>query len=135
MFRSPVVVTKKVTNVHTREGGISGLRVQINIRNRGSETLSDLRIIDKIPSIAEVRKEFQLGSLQPSKIIEREKKSTIIRWNVDSLESHEERLISYDVKSKLSILGNLNLYATLVRFRDSKGKERRALSNILHIAL
>ena len=135
LVRSPVSVTKKLTNIRKREGGISGLRIQINVKNRSSEPVYDIKVIDKIPSIAEVLKEFQLGSLQPSKIVEREKKSTIIRWDIDTLESNEERLISYDIKSKLSILGELNLYATVVKFKDKKGKERKALSNILRVAL
>ena len=135
VLRSPVLARKKVASILTREGGISGLRVQINVKNRSSEAVHEVKVIDKVPSIVEVMKEFQLGSLQPSKIIEREKKSTIIRWNIDALEPNEERLISYDIKSKLSILGELNLHATVVKFKDKNGKERRAVSNILRVNL
>lgn len=135
VIRSPVEVKKRVSNIYTREGGISKLRLQISVKNRGSDPVHEVRIMDTIPSIGEVIREFQLGSLQPSKVIEREKKSTLIMWNIYGLEPNEERLISYDIKSKLTILGQLNLNPVIVKFKDKHGKEHSTSSNILAVNL
>jgi hypothetical protein len=131
ILRSPLEVKKRVSNIYTREGGISRLRVQIVIKNRSPDPVHEVKIFDSIPTIAEVLRDFQLGSIQPTKVTERENKSTLIMWHLFALEPNEERLISYDIKSRLSILGELDLGATGVKFKDKRGNDKKTSSNVL----
>jgi hypothetical protein len=133
VFRSPVVVTKSVTKITKKEGGISGLRLMIHIKNRTQNILERVHVIDKIPHIAEIEKEFKVGTLQPSKIIKHEKKGTIVKWEIENLDPNEERVISYEMKSKLTILGDFYLPKVKVRFLTHKGKPSIAYSNRLKL--
>jgi len=75
-----------------------------------------VKIVDVVPSIAEVRKEFAEGTLKPSSILKHSSKGTILKWDIPELAPGEERLISYDIKSKLSIIGSFSLPRAKIKF-------------------
>ena len=43
------------------------------------------------------------------------KKGVMIKWNIETLEAGDERVLSYKMKSRLSILGEFNLPAATAR--------------------
>ena len=106
-----------MANIEKKEGGISNLNVILTIKNRGKAQLKDIEIIDKIPNLADIEKEISLGTLQPVKIFMHEKKGSLVKWILDSIDPNEERVIRYRMRSKLSILGGFNLPASIARFR------------------
>ena len=132
-YRSSIVIRKIASNIEKLEGGISELKIVINIKNRGNKPLRDITIIDKIPNIADVEKELYIGTLQPVKILKHENKGSIVKWIIDDLGAGEERVISYRIKSRLSILGDFNLPSTSVRFKF-RGKDKLSKSNLLTIS-
>jgi hypothetical protein len=127
--RSPVVIKKSAVIMRTKEGGISDLKVMLMIKNRGKHPLQNIEIIDKVPAIADVIKEEALGTLQPTKILRHERKGTLVKWRLDSLDKLEERIITYKIRSKLSILGGLTLPVAVVKFQGMSGRERVVCSN------
>jgi len=131
--RSPVVIRKEATIVGLSEGGISDVKVVLHVKNRTSKTFKDVKITDKIPHIARVGKDFQVGTLKPKKIFTSPKHGTVLRWEIDRMEKFEERIISYTLRSKLSILGGFRLPQAVMKFKDSKGKEKTTRSNIERI--
>ena len=128
ILRNPISVKKRALVVKLREGGISELKVFINVKNRTGKTIKKVVVIDKLPKIAEVEKSLHAGTLKPTKIIRHSTKGTIIKWELGNLEKYEERILHYRVKSKLSILGWFKLPATAVKFRI-KDKEYIIKSN------
>jgi len=126
LYRSPVVVKKKVVEIKTREGGISSLKVLLNLKNRTKDIIDDVVIIDRVPSIANVSE--QEGPLLPSKVI-KQGKGTIMRWEIKELDGFEERVISYKIKSRLSILGSFRLPKAVVRFKTKQGIYKKVRSN------
>ncbi len=132
IFRSPLTVSKKATNVTYKEGGISELKVVLNVSNRSKNKLKNIEVIDRIPNIADMEKSLTIGTLHPTKILKHENKGTIIKWVIDDLDAGDERVISYKIKSRLSILGGFSLTPTTIKLRF-KGKDVITHSNSLGI--
>ena len=133
IFRSPLTIKKIATNIGFKEGGVSELKVVLNVRNRSKIKLEEIEIIDKIPNIADLEKGLTIGTLHPTKILKHERKGTIIKWLIDEINPGDERVISYKIKSHLSILGEFSLTQAIAKFRF-KGKEVIAHSNTLGIS-
>ena len=127
-LRNPIVITKKATVVKLKEGGISQLKVFIHIRNRGLRPVTKVVLLDKLPKIAELEKTITAGTLKPTKVIKHSVKGTVIKWEIGALERFEERIINYNVKSRLSILGWFRLPAAAVKY-TYKNKEFVMKSN------
>lgn len=128
LFRSPILVSKRAEVVAERDGGTSEIKILLNIRNRTNKVLENIKVIDRIPDITEIEKEFSVGTLKPSKIVRHSKKGTLIRWDFPSVDGYEERIISYRIHSKLGIVGNLVLPSAVVRFTTPRGIARKAKS-------
>ncbi len=128
-YRSPVLIKKQVTQVGTSEGGISELKVILHLKSRTRKMIESMHVIDKIPHIAEIGDEFTVGTIKPTKITKTTKKGTLVRWDIPTLDPYEERIITYKVKSKLSIIGGIVLPPALIKFEKKGGKEVRARSN------
>ncbi|MBN1503270.1 hypothetical protein JW930_07055 [Candidatus Woesearchaeota archaeon] len=129
IYRSPVVVKKEVLVIGSPEEGISEMKIVIYLRNRTQEIIENLTIVDKIPSLAELIKESYVGTLEPTRILHHDKKGTLLKWELKSLEPFEERIITYRIRSKLSILGGIHLPQTKVKFDTKQGRERVIYSN------
>ena len=128
LLRSPIVLFKDAYVIGKAEEGVSDLKVKVLVKNRTRRIIKNVRIIDKIPSIAEVVEKEHLGTIKPSKIIKHGKKGTIIKWDIEGFEPYEERILSYKIKSTLRIVGGISLPSVKARFEDN-GKERTTTSN------
>ncbi len=127
-YRAPVIVKKGVSNVEIKEGGISNIRVTLEIKNISKKSLKSLKVTDYIPNIADLEKNFIEGTLKPSKVLKHEKRGTVLKWDIEELAPGEERIISYNLQSRLSILGNFKLPRAKANYKG-KGKEKSAYSN------
>ncbi len=121
-LRSPIIIRKTVAILERKEGGVSRINVQLEVINRTKKNLQNLEIIEKLPNILIIEKEFKIGTLQPNKILRHDKKGTIVRWDVGDLSKFEERIMTYKATAKLSILGRFIMPVTLAKFNE-EGKE------------
>ena len=115
LFRSPIVVSKAIGNVGMSEGGISEAKVVVRVKNRSQNQITNIEVVDNLPHIAHVEKELSIGSMQPHAVLKHPKKGLMIRWNIETLEAGDERVLSYRMKSRLPILGELSLPAASAR--------------------
>lgn len=122
LMRSEVVIKKNAEVLKMEEGGISKIKITLNVRNRSKNKLEHIKLIEKIPKIAELIKEDYVGTLKPSKILTHDVKGTLLKWNIDALEGFEERMITYKIVSKLSILGTFVISPSVAKFKNTKGK-------------
>ncbi len=129
IFRSPLVIKKSAAVLSTREGGISELKILLELKNRSGKPIRAVSIIDLVPRIAELIKEYDIGTLTPSNVIRQERKGTIIKYAVGDIMPREERVISYKVRSSLTILGGVSLPEAVSKFTTAAGKERTTSSN------
>jgi hypothetical protein len=132
-LRSPLNMIKEARNLLKKEGGISEMNIILHVKNRGQKKITDVEVNETIPGLVNIGKDVPIGSLQPSKVLKHEKEgTTIIRWNIDFLDPSEERVLSYKVKSQLSILGDFNMPSAKATF-NSEGKFYTSTSNRLNI--
>jgi len=128
-LRSLIVLRKSISQIKTDEGGIMGLKVIIHLRNRSQMNIENLKIIDKVPAIVEIDKEFQIGTLKPQNISTDGKIYKIIKWEIPTLEGLEERIITYKIKSRLSVLGGFELQPAVAKYKSETGKDVIVHSN------
>ncbi len=133
-LKSPLVITKSTTNINFKEGGISELKVVLNIKNRSKHKLEGIEIIDKISLIVDLDEDLIIGTLNPTKILNLKEGGTIIKWFIDGLETGDERVVSYKVKSHLLIVGGFELTQAIAKF-NFRGKEIIAHSNRVKVDL
>ncbi|MEM3877720.1 MAG: hypothetical protein QXW07_04420, partial [Candidatus Woesearchaeota archaeon] len=127
-LKPPVEMTKKAKVIVQEEGGIAELKVLINIKNRGKNSIHNLRVVDIVPDIADVEDNFQAGTIKPDNITKNIASGTLIKWNIERMEPYDERLISYKIKSRLAIVGSFRLKPAVARYTINN-KEYKAVSN------
>ena len=115
VFRSPIVVRKGIANVRMSHGGVSDAKVVVRVKNRSQNQITDIEVTDYVPHIAHVEKEISIGSMQPHAILKHPKRGIMLKWNVDTIEPGDERVMSYRMISKLPILGEFNLPSASAR--------------------
>lgn len=130
MFRDPILINKRAEMIKLHEGGIAEFRIIVAIKNRRKKDISHVRLIEKLPGLVTFIDDGGIGAVEPSKVIHQEK-GTIIHWNMD-FTPEEERLITYYIRTKLSILGGFRLPPAALRF-DIDGKEVKVRSNELNV--
>jgi hypothetical protein len=133
-LRSPIIVTKSVRDISTKDGGIAKFKIILLVGNRANKTIENISIIDKIPDIADYEKEAEAGTLQPVKVVHT-KKGLIAKWSISSLGKKEETVITYRIRSRLSILGGMSLPVAISKFYDQKGIPKRSYSNRVRISI
>jgi len=127
-YKSPIVIRKGISDVDTREGGISELKVTLELKSSAKKTIKNVKVTDYVPNIASIQKEFIEGTVKPKKIFKHSAKGTVIIWELDEVTPGEHRLISYNIKSKLSIVGDMKLPRAKVKFKQ-KRKQLISYSN------
>ncbi|HLP79465.1 MAG TPA: hypothetical protein VK158_02425 [Acidobacteriota bacterium] len=123
LLRSAVVIRKEVRVIEQQEEGVSKMKVLLHVKNRTGKLLENVKVIERTPNITEVDKQFAVGTLKPTKIVAHGSKGTLVRWDFATLEPYEERIITYIINSKLSILGDIGLPASIVKY-DTYGQTR-----------
>lgn len=131
LLRSPIVVIKEAVGV-AKHDGVSQVKIRIFIKNRSARLIQHIQVTDRLPSLADVLKTEALGSITPAKVAVSEKGGTLLRWELETLEPYEERVLTYQAKSKLKIIGRMSLPKAKVRFSAS-GKERVVYSDNVEI--
>lgn len=132
VLRSPIIIVKNAEPLGKTKEGLSEVKVRIYLKNRSRRPVTSLRVVDTVPSIAEIEKKARLGSMEPVNI-GKSKRGTVARWELEVLEPYEERIITYKVKSKLKLVGGIRLPSAKARFDSGKGKERAVFSNTINL--
>jgi hypothetical protein len=131
--RSPLVVKKSAVVIATDSEGLTDVKVLIEIRNRSGNVIKNVKLLDKIPRIVHLTEERGVGTLRPAEIVRHDQSGTLLRWNIHELDRFEERVVSYKIRSKLSILGRLHLPVAIVKFEKKPGRVRSTKSNVSQI--
>ena len=127
--KSPIIVTKHGVAIEKTEDGITEVKVSVSIKNNSNLTFDNLTVTDIVPSIASVAQDSGFGPVKPSKILTSKKTGNlIVKWELESLGPGEDKILSYKIKPKLSILGSFDLQSATVRY-PSGDKSVRVESN------
>ncbi|MEM4336514.1 MAG: hypothetical protein QXG86_00725 [Candidatus Woesearchaeota archaeon] len=117
-FRVPIIVVKEAKDIIVEEGGIKEVSVNIKIKNRSKKTVHNVKVTDRIPSItiAELRKS---DALRPDKTYHYAE-GIVLQYNLNKMEPGEIRFITYHLKTKLGVVGNLRLKPVIVQYNSGK---------------
>lgn len=123
-----VSIKKEILKLKTDNEGKSELRIMVHVKNRSSKPLNQAALIEVLPHHLHPKPVF--GTLKPDKV---QKGSQGIRlmWEIPSIDKHEERIITYNVETKVGVLGEVTLPAAMLRFKNKAGKVTSAQSNPL----
>ncbi len=130
--RSPVTIKKEIKKIPGREGETSRIKVLLHVKNRTSIPQENIKVIDTVSKIAQMETEYAVGTMHPSKVMNHQKKGTIVKWDIPVLEAFEERIITYQMFSKIEIIGPMKLAKAIVKFKNRRGKTSRTYSNQVH---
>jgi len=114
-----LMITKRVSLVKTK-GGEFALRVRLHVKAR--KGISNVQIIDRLPGMTKLYEKF---GVKPDKI---DPATRRLFWSVPKLAAGEERVFSYIVYSKVSMVGSFELPATTAVYEED-GKTHEVLSN------
>lgn len=92
--------------------------IRLKVTNKSKVEQNNVIVEDFIPMPLTLIKNF--GTAIPDQIIAKKKGTTLV-WKFDSLAPKEERLLSYEIKSKIHVIGKLNIpQASLVQTKSGK---------------
>ncbi len=128
LIRSPIIIRKQVYLLNKDSEGVTEFKVRLYVRNRSSSTVNGVKVIDYLSRITEYEDKHGKNMVKPDKVVKTTRKGTVLHWNLDSLESTEERILTYKLKSTLRIIGNLTLPRAKVSYLNSKGKDSSTTS-------
>ncbi len=111
--RNAIVIDKRVLTMHTETGNVGIMKVIINARNRGTGSLSNVRIVDKVPS--SIKAPTQYGGLRPNHI-KAMPEGTAMVWDLPQVRAGEEKIISYRLEGKIQVLGKITLPAAVAKY-------------------
>lgn len=133
LVQSPVVVKKHAVTINKDdEGALSEIKITLEVMNKSNKNLKDVLITDLVPSIANVEKSLELGTLKPQQV-RHTKRGTKVIWSLAELDGHEHRLITYKLRAKLNILGTFKLPRAALEYKGKRGKKRKAYSNVFQL--
>jgi hypothetical protein len=128
-FNRKVVLSKEIVE-HKASGGVIDVKVAVRIKNISKKTVRDLIIHDLIPPNS--LKITPIGPKQGR--IYKAYDGMRITWRESVLEPSDEIILMYEIKSKIGIVGGIDLKSAYCTF-TYEGKEHKRKSNPLVLRL
>ena len=111
--RNVITIEKRVMAMHGYEGNLHVMKVVINIRNRGSTTINNVKLVDRIPNV--IKAPTQYGIFKPN-TVKAMPEGTVMVWDISSLRRGEEKILSYRLEGKPVTLHNVSLPPATVKY-------------------
>ena len=111
-----------------KESGVSEFKILLHVINRTNREMYNVKVIDLIPRF--IKSETDFGTLKPAKIEEGSRGMRLV-WNIEKVDPGDERIISYKLKSKVSLVGKVTLPSTIVQYYGRKKQIINVKSNRL----
>ncbi|MBT7902547.1 hypothetical protein HN587_01700 [Candidatus Woesearchaeota archaeon] len=132
-FRSSVIIKKSIKHLKREHGALSHAKIIVHVKNRSSKPLKNVRIIERVPKMLKVLKPSHSGTMHPTKTYPHSREGTILEYKLEQMDAYEERIIKYEVKSTLHVVGDITFKPTIVKFKASKKIQMNAKSNVLYV--
>ncbi len=129
MFQSPVVVVKRAEFVKTKQGAITEIDVRLNIENKGKKELRNVKLIEHVPHIMKIVWKPK-HTFRPKKSATTPHGQSMV-WEFD-LTAKEERILSYTLAPRLSVIGELRLDSATLKYHYDN-HEFKAHSNEVYV--
>lgn len=123
-----ILITKKVLTIHAGKEGVAGVKILLIVKNKSKRTITNLKVLDKIPNLAVPIDDF--GTLRPIRVKNSITGRTLI-WEVNELQSGEEVVISYALHANMDLFGKTMLPSATAKYVNKIGRRVAASSNKL----
>ena len=123
-FKTDLRLIKRITSVQHSKEGVTTIGVLLVLKNKGMTKIRNIKLMDGMVNVVEKPSEF--GSVKPSRII-RSTGGTKMMWNIPVIDSGSELFISYTVKVKAKVIGNLFVPNAIAKY--VKSKRRRVIKS------
>jgi hypothetical protein len=130
VFTKRVSMKKEVFKLKYSTEGLSDFKVLLHVKNNSTKPIKDVTVVDRLPRVIQPSMEF--GTLQPTGV-QRGSKGVRMMWKISELVSGEERIISYEVKPRMNIIGKFTLPTALGKFKTKSKRTVRIRSNRAHV--
>ena len=110
-----VTIKKRVLKVKSDEHGVTELKMLVDMRNGSGKAIEHVRVIDALPNFVELLPDF--STLKPDKLQQGERSMRMI-WDIKAIAPREERVITYKVKARLHISGQIALPPASMHYMD-----------------
>ncbi|MCW1296703.1 MAG: hypothetical protein OH319_03410 [Candidatus Parvarchaeota archaeon] len=121
-----IIVEKEIIEVHKVDHAFS-FKILLKVKNVSFGAFREIVIQEPVPAFISSVGGF--GTIE-ARIVKKGAHKNLV-WEVNELKAGEELTISYKMKTKLHILGKINLPCARVKFVDNKGKRHEKKSNTL----
>ncbi len=128
LWTRKVIVVKDIID-YRMEGGTLEMKMQIRIHNVHKRSIFNVTISERLPPFVSAIAGF--GSLD-GKVVSRGGGKRI-HWHVDEVKPDEEFLLTYRMKTRVEILGPVELPPTYVTFENKKGAVSERKSNVVEV--
>jgi hypothetical protein len=128
LWTRKVIVVKDIVDYKMSEGTLQ-MKMQIRIHNVDKRSIFNLTVSEALPAFVSAVAGF--GSLN-GKIVSK-KGGKKIQWHLDEVRPDEEVLLTYSMKTRVEILGPVELPPTYVSFENKKGKLFERKSNVVEV--
>ncbi len=98
--------------------------VLLEVKNRALHEIKDVEVIDVVPQISRVVDRFD--TLRPK--VKRVSGGTELRWNLGTMKSGEERVVTYRIRPVVDVVGHLSLPEAQMVFLDRHKVKRMSVS-------
>ena len=109
-----VTIVKTLFRIYHEKEDVTEMKILLHVSNKTEQEVHNIKVIDILPGLIKPTAEF--ATLKPERIQKGGKGMRII-WNIPKLEKHEERVISYKVRSRLPLVGEVELPSASVQYR------------------
>lgn len=128
MLTMGVFVRKEILEMKTNKEGVTELRLMLHVKNNTSRELKHASLIEVLPHHIHPKTHFD--TLKPDKV---QKGAAGIRlmWDIPEIAKREERLLTYNIETKVGVLGKVTLPPAMLRYKTKSGKVTSTRSNRL----
>ena len=119
-FKKDLSLTKRILSIQHSKENISTISVLLVLRNKTLGKVKNVKLMDGMVNVIEKPSNF--GSVQPSGVMKSEK-GTKLLWDLPVIDPGAEIAISYTVKVKAKVIGNLPVPSAIVKY--IKNRRRR----------
>ncbi len=96
------------------------IKIRLNLKNNTYSDQKNVVLRDSVPSPLKVTENF--GTLEPT--IRKSKGHKVLTWKFDKLEPREERVVSYELKSSMEVIGKILIPQAVASQKVGKKLER-----------
>lgn len=129
MFKTPIVIVKQAEYTKISHEGISEVDIRVIVQNRSNKEFRDVKLVERVPSLLQMIQKAKHTFLP--KHVSTTPKGQLLWWIFD-LTPYEERIITYSLKPKFTIIGDLRLPPSLLQYKIG-GHHLKSTSNEMNV--